>query len=324
MLKNVYPLTDTMTFAESTTYNVDIPDSGYITEINVLFNLRITSGTSISQNEDSFPRMIDAARLTAAGAKNYFDISDGRQWYYWNYMNYEGQIMLDSLPSAGSSSDVKGSLVIHWGLDPYVDTDRTIILPSPELQNTKLEITWAAATALGTGFTITAASSNAKLEITELALEPGELRESIWKTLVTPRFEAKETTISSTASNLSKEIEVPVGDILYQTLIMVLNSSGNKTSTDVSELGVKYPKERRTPFKRDVYSWKGVNRRKFRLPAPDTTHNQQTGVGLLNWSELTDKEKGIDLRGAQVGDVKTAYTVATSGGTIHELHYAFG
>ncbi len=45
---------------------------------------------------------------------------------------------------------------------------------------------------------------------------------------------------------------------------------------------------------------------------------------MLPWSLLTDKEKGIDLRGAQVGDVELGHTVDTGSGTIHLLHYGFG
>ena len=318
MLKNIYPLTETLDYSANATKSVEIPKSGYITELNILFSIRITAASSVSAAEDAMVRLIKAARISASGAKNYFDISDGRQWYYWNYFNYEGQVAGDSLPSAGSSGDVTLLLTVHWGLDPYIDTDRTIILPSPELQNINLEIDWGAASDLGTGYTIDTSNSKAYVEVTELALEQGELRESIWKTLLSPRFEAREIAVTSTYSNLAKESEVPVGDVLYQTVIMVLDSSGDRSNSYVSEFGVKYPKERRTPYKRKFNSLRAISRRQFR------TTSTVTGVFLLPWSDLTDKEKGIDLRGAQVGDVKTGYTVDTANGSIHELHYAFG
>lgn len=318
MYKNVYPLTDTIDFTASTTKSIDVPKSGYITELNFLFTVRVTAAGGASGNNDPIARLINAARLTASGAKNYFDISDGRQWYYWQFFNYEGQISGDALPSAGSSSDVTLALKIHWGLDPYVDTDRTIILPSPELQNIKFEIDWGSASDLGTGYTITAANSKAYVSVTELALEAGELRESIWPTLLSPRFEARELSITATASNLGKTDDVPVGDVLYQTTTMILNSSGNRTDSNVTEVGVKYPKERRTPFKRTISDMKAYTRTKFR------TTSSITGAYLFPWEVLTDKEKGIDLRGAQVGDVQAAYTVAVGSGTIHNLHYAFG
>lgn len=318
MYKNVYPLEDNIDFVASTTKNVDIPQSGYITEINFLFTIRVTAAGGASGAEDPIARLINAARLTAAGAQNYFDVSDGRQWYYWNFFNYEGQVAGDSLPSAGSSDDITLSLKLHWGLDPYVDTDKTIVLPSPEKQNVKMSVDWGAASDLGTGYTITAANSNAALTITELALEAGEMRETIWPTLLAPRFEAKEISLSATASNLSKTEDVPVGDVLYQTTSFILNSSGNRTNSNVSEIGVKYPKERRTPYKWNFNSLRAWARQKFR------TTSTVTGAYMLPWSILTDKEKGIDLRGAQVGDVQIGHTVSTGSGTIHMLHYAFG
>jgi hypothetical protein len=318
LLKNIYPLTTTIDYSSGATKSVEIPQSGYITELNVLFNLNITAATSVTAAEDAVARIINAARLTASGAKNFFDVSDGRQWYYWNFFNYEGQVSGDSLPAAGATTDVTLLLTIHWGLDPYVDTDRTIVLPSPELQNINLEIDWAAQTALGTGYTINASSTKAYVEVTELALEQGEMRNSIWQTLLSPRFEAREISVTSTYSNLALEKEVPVGDVLYQTVVMILDASGDRSNTYVSEFGIKYPKERRTPFKRKLNSLRAIARRQFRTTAT------ATGTFMLPWSDLTDKEKGIDLRGAQVGDVKTGYTVDTANGTVHELHYAFG
>jgi len=318
MYKNVYPVTDEISYAASTTKNIDIPQSGYITEINFLFTIRVTAAQGASANEDPLARLISAARLTASGAKNYFDISDGRQWYYWQFFNYEGQISGDSLPSAGSSSDVTLALKIHWGLNPYVDTDRTIILPSPELQNIKFEIDWGSASDLGTGYTISTANSKAEANITELALEAGELRESVWPTLLSPRFQAREMSITSTATNLGKEDDVPVGDVLYQTTGMVLDSSGDRTNTNVTEIGVKFPKERRTPFKRKFNEMRAYSRTQFR------TTSTVDGVYMLPWGAITDKQKGIDLRNAQVGDVSVGYTVGVGSGTIHALHYAFG
>lgn len=317
MYKNVYPLSDTIGYVAGTTANVDIPKSGYITELNFLFTIRVTAAGGASGKEDPLARLINAARLTASGAKNYFDISDGRQWYYWQFFNYEGQISGDSLP-VGTSDDITLALKIHWGLDPYLDTDRTIILPSPELQNIKMEIDWGDTTDLGTGYTITAANSEAQITITELALEAGELRESVWATMLSPRFEAREIPLSATSTNLGKTDDVPVGDVLYQTTELVLNSSGNRTNTNITEIGVKYPKERRTPFKRKFNEMRAYARTKFR------TTSTVSGAFMLPWQVLTDKEKGIDLRGAQVGDVQLGHTVGTGSGTIHLLHYAFG
>lgn len=318
MYKNVYPITDSLDFTASTTKNIDIPQSGYITELSFLFTIRVTAAGGASANNDALARLINAARLTASGAKNYFDISDGRQWYYWQFFNYEGQISGDSLPSAGSSSDVTLALKIHWGLNPYMDTDRTIILPSPELQNIKMELDWGSASDLGTGYTISASDSKAEVTVTELALESGELRESVWPSLLSPRFQARELAISATATNLGKEDDVPVGDVLYQTTGIILDSSGDRTNSNVTEIGVKFPKERRTPFKRKFNELRAYSRTKFR------TTSTVTGVYMLPWEVITDKEKGIDLRTAQTGDVKLGHTVAVGSGTIHNLHYAFG
>lgn len=318
LFKNTYTLDETIDFAANSSRGIDLPESGYITELNITTTLNITAGTSVSAAEDAFSRVIKGAKITSGGAKNYFSISDGRQWYYWNYLNYQGRIYIDSLPSAGSTANATGTFVIHWGLDPYVESDRTIVLPCVELQNTRLELTWGSGSDLGTGYTINAASSSAQVEVTELVLGAGTLRTSIWETLIFPRFEAIVSPVTSTYSNLARMHNVPVGDALLQTVVLMLDSSGNRTNTYFTEVGVRFPKERRTPYHKSTTTFLNENYRRLRLLS------RLTGAGMIKWSEITERERGIDLRGMSPGDVCTAYTVASANGTLHELHIMFG
>jgi len=316
--KNRYTLTDTCDFTSGTEVSVKIPLTGYITHMNILFKCVITPGTSVSPAEDGLARIVDAAKIRAAGQESFFEISDGRQWWFWNYFRYEGQVRKDSLPSAGAGqSTVYMLLPIHLGYRPRDPFDPTIVIPSAELSNLKLYITWGQNSDLGTGFTI-GTTTQARLTIHELTLEEGDVKEDIWPGgLLAPAMEAREEKVTSTYANLGYQDDVPVGGTLFQTVIMVLDSSGDRSSSYVSEVGVKFPKKRTTPFQQDWVDFETSMMTEFR------TGSQQTGAGLLMWSQLPEaSEYGLDLEHAMIGDAKLCFTVATADGYIHRLYYS--
>lgn len=279
MRRNVYTLTDKHTFTANTTTTVDLPENTYITQIDCQIKLNVTPGSSVSTKEDHFGRIIDACSIKASRARTFFDVSDGRQWQWWNYMVYEGQLALDALPAAGgSATDIYGMFRIHLGFDPTDPFDPSVVIPGPHVSNLEHRITWGSASDLGTGFTIN--SGEMTLTVYELSLEPGETEASIWtQGLVDPRVEARTIDIDAVYSNLSLTDDVPVGDILYQSLVMVVDSSDNRSDSEVSAVGVKLPKGRETPWDIDWYPLKSKTRSQFRIPST------VTGVTMIPWEE---------------------------------------
>ena len=67
MIQNTYTIDDEHTYSSGATTQIDIPESGYITEILALSEIYITGGTSVSAAEDALARLIDAMQITAAG-----------------------------------------------------------------------------------------------------------------------------------------------------------------------------------------------------------------------------------------------------------------
>ena len=114
------------------------------------------------------------------------------------------------------------------------------------------------------------------------------------------------------------ERALPTGDVLYETLVMILNSSGNRSDSEISSVGVKFPKQRRTPYERGWTALKAATRRKYRIPST------QTGVTLFPWEEVTRRAVGIDLRMAQEGDVRFGFTTAQENGVLHLVHFMNG
>jgi len=319
MRRNSYTLPDTIAYSSGKKVRVDIPLSGYITHIDCLLTLNVEAGATPSAAQDGLAKIINSARIRAAGAKTYFDVMDGREWLWWAYFNQEGQIQQDTLPDAGSK-EVTLILPIHLGFNWYDQFDRTVVIPAREVTNLVMEVDWGTNSDLGTGITIDTDKTNEmKLDISELTLEAGDLREDVFpEGLVSPRMEPRIIDIAAAKANLGQEDEVPVGDTLFQTGIMVLNSSDNRSDSVVSEVGVKFPRRRETPWRRDFDFVKAMSRRHFRTPA------SVTGASLYPWGWVSGKPLGLDLAAAMVGDCKMGFTTTVASGEIHLLHYAVG
>jgi len=331
MRRNIYPLTDKITWGASSSQAIDLPDSGYITHIDCMFKLNVTVGATPGLYEDAWARHFSSSRIKAAGAKTFFDVTDGRQWKYLSWFNYKGKIGEDAFPiAATAAADYYAVYPIHWGLNPYDKFDRTVVIPARELTNLVYEIAYGAATALGSGETIN--SGEVTFIVYELVPEPGELKEDIWpRGLISPRMEPRKTSITTTYASLGLEDEVPVGDTLHQTLIMHLDSSGNRTTTYCTEYGIKFPKRRMTPKEFDWRPAEWIAYRDFDLGGKEqlaassaAQATKLTGVVLWPWSELTGDVAGLDLAAAVKGDCKFCFTIATANGTLHLLHYAIG
>jgi len=153
MRYNTFVLSDSIDYAANTTKTVDLPKHGYITQIDCVLQAKITASNTVSANTDALQRLVSSARVTAAG-DTYFNVSDGRLWWYWTYFRHRGAITLDSLPSAGSTATVRTVFEIHLGYYPSVPFDPTVVIPTVRLSNPQLEIKWGSASSLGTGYTV--------------------------------------------------------------------------------------------------------------------------------------------------------------------------
>lgn len=316
--QNVYTLTDYHTYAASTATQIDIPETGYISHISVLVKASITGGTAVSAAEDALARLIDAMSITAAGGKNYYDITDGRQGYYKEHLRLEGKPALDDMPSAGATSTVFLEIIIHPGLNPFDLYDRSVVIPAAELSNLKSKITWGAASALGTGFTVN--SAYAYLTVHEWQLDPGESRDSLFpQGINVPLYEARELGLTASKSNLGQTDDFPVGSVLNSILIMVLDSSGDRADGEVDEVGIIYPKKQKAaPFRMDWYPLKHFTKSHYSLTTA------LTGLTQIPLEWITRRAMGMDLTAAMVGDVQLGLTTSLSGAsaTIHLLYYS--
>lgn len=321
MLRNTYTHTTSLDFTASTAVRLDLPESGYITQLELLVTLTYDTGSAVSAKEDAISRLLSAVRMQSSGGKKFLDINDGRQLKYWDYFHTEGQIMEDTLSSTTSQTGEVSyaNYIVHLGYDWTDEFDPTIPVPAVTLNNFELEVTWGSSSTLGTGYTVTAASTNIQVTIHELTLEAGETEADFWPDgIIDPRVEARNISISEVATNLGLESNVPTGDMIYETLMIQYDSSDDRSDTNVTDVGIKFPKERRTPIDLKWRAIKGRTRSKFRLTS------DVTGATMFSWEWLTGRAVGLDLRAAQVGDVRFGFTTSVASGSIDLVHFMMG
>lgn len=314
---NSYTLATPHIYVASTLTRVEMPRSGFITHIDHLLLGDISAGGGATALEDGLFRIIRATTLRAAGSKTFFSHTDARLWHHWNAHRYLGQIHVDAVPTAGANNIVRAYIPLHMGFDPLNIFDAKVVVPGRDLQNLVEEVTWGVAGDVGAVQTINALSLT--LTINEVALEPGEAVSNLWPAgFLLPRFESRAGRAIAVQSNLGFEDDVPVGDTLFHSLVMMLAAAGTRSDAEVSDIGVKFPKVRETPSQVQWQTFVKQARSLFSLPAT------LTGVVLFPWERVSRDPFGIDLKLAQAGDVKLAFTTILGTGQLSILHYALG
>lgn len=330
------------TLGGSTTIEID--RTGYISELNCLFTIPVSAAAATTAPESLFPddvsRLIKSAKLYS-GATTYWSVDDGREWFWDNFFHYKGKnssfIRINSTSLAYGPLSPFGKavttyylpLTIHLGDQPYNLYDPTCPVPARELSQLNLYVDYNSQAELDTNATptlaLTAATCN--IMLTELQLEAGETRESVWPAgLLSPRYEP--TTITGKTgsnSNISLKHDVPVGDTIQYSIIVMLDGAAyNRLRVDdmITEIAVEIPKMRQEPYRVNWMNLIADQKRLFNFEMPnylgvDTTSaaRHDMGVVFFPWSYISGKSGGLDLSGYMTGDVKMSFTTGALAST---------
>lgn len=352
--RQTFEATEQAIYASGQRTTVDLPKSGYITHIDCLFrfNIQNLSGTTRALAQDGFAKLFQSLRIRAAGSRNYYDITDGRQWLFRNIYNYRNQMGMGLPPQVGNAAvgaqDYYYLLRIHWGYDFFNMYDTTGAIPAAELQDLVLEIVWNPITSaypsavLGTDLNLNASAM--AMTVYELAFSGADKPSTIWpKGIPLPRVQAQVETVRAAYSNLGLEVDLPVGDTISQTVIFNEDiTTGNRqdgvgtvTTTGPTEIGVKFPRERATKWQMQWEQFKQLSKVQADVSEYGTsgaspglnTNVPHVGAGIVRWADVTGRATGLDLTAAQQGDAKLGFTYAHDGannGRVHLLHYMMG
>lgn len=315
--QNSYQVIDTHVVVPGTTTRVRLPLSGYTTHMMCHLKLTVTTDAAFECREDPFANFIKGVRIRASGAKTYFDVSDGRQWKYVNYFQYKGRLELDAIPDGVNAAvDFYAAFPIHLGLVPGDFFDISGVIPNVELTDLIMEVTWGALTDLEKVANCTAITGEMKITNYEIALDYPAEKAEIWKGgLPHPRFEPRILPITAIYSNLGLEQNIPVGDTIIRSTYMVLATTGLRSESNVSEIGIKLPQRREEPWRRDWRAFQASSQAKHEF---DT---QVVGVGQIDWSDVSGRKAGYDLSQKAIGTVVGGFSASPGSGNIHMLHY---
>jgi hypothetical protein len=324
--QNSYTLQDRHTvspWADNAITRIRLPLSGYLTHMDCLITLNTTEAGAVVPTEDAFARIVRSIRIKSSGARSFVDFTDGRQWKYYSWFQYRGQLQIDPLPLvAGGPLNHYAQFPLHLGMFPNDPFDTSVVIPSVETTDLVMEVNWGAAADIqDAAANLTINSAEMKLLIYEIALAPGEKRSLIWKKgLVMPRFEPRVIPVSQAFANLGLPSDLPVGDTLHRTVIMATDTSadplGVRTFGKITDIGVKFPKMREIPWERDFRQFVYEAQRKYDLQQP------VTGVAQVDGLQLSGRAIGLDLTRAVTGDAQLAFTTAAApAGDIQLLHY---
>lgn len=292
---------------------------GYYTRVTAKFFLYVTAGSTPSPDADYPGEIMKSGKIEPTNVAPFYEMDDGRQLYYEDFIRAEGSLYKEALPSAGQSKWVRWHLPIHFGDEYKEDYDISDIIATRGLSNLAFKMKWGTEDDLGTGYTIAAADANGKksrveLEICYVVLHagireiqafpgmvplPGRVRApSFWQ----PHWHVdREPQITATRDSLSFKKKFLNGFFLREAIMMVLDDTDTLRDDIVTELQIA-DKEGKDFFTKELMGLETDNMRDFHLSTP------LVGVVWIDFKKIFHKTAaGIYL--ASADDLNWKFTI---------------
>ena len=308
-------LAEVIAYEANKTKSIGLPRSGYITHIDLNLVLNVSTGTAGgTPKTDGLWRIIKALRIEAEGGRIFYAFPDGRVQKFKQILEYGSQFHEDSLPTAANvTQDVKAQIKLHTGLNPLDPFDPSIPIPADDLSQLKLSVLWGSESDLGDGYTVN--SGQIEVTVAQLIFEGEAEKRSIYpEGPAIPKMTDVERSITSTQSDLREQFDLPTGDVLMRTYVMVTDSNDDYSDAEVSELGVVFAREKETPYR---VKW---DQARFEDRARYGLTSTLSGRVAVDYEDVTGNPLGIDLSGYETGEVKLGFTTVKTGGRIRLLH----
>lgn len=311
-------IVETAPFNAGRTEQIPINLGGYITQIDVTVELTVDKGTSPATGLDSDAalRAINALEVTASNWKSWISYVDGRQGFWLSYLKSQGNAICEGLTETASDTDtVTIQFMIHPGSNAGNTKDVSRVIPLRNMSNVQLNVTWAAADAIASGYTIT--DGELSIRVHRMILEPGERESEAFAGtdyLLVPRYIPQTYGISQALSNYSFVQNLPTGAYLRDLFMLVTDTNDKRSNTDVTQFIVEDNKGELYIKEDSFVSFVRSMRQNLYLP------ETPTGVGIVMFKDVTGKEYGLDMTAASLGDYKLAMTTEATGGKVLALY----
>jgi len=316
MIPRTTSITETAAWVASRTRSIDVLLTGYVTQIDVIIDLTVSAASSAASLAIDAPyNCMTSLKFTASNWKDWMTYIDGRQAYWDCYLKSQGNAVEGTLPTAGESDTVTMQFSMHPGSNFGNRYDLTRCIPLRGRSNVQMKVTWGASTSIGTGYTIT--DGELSIVVHRMVLGEGQSEKAAFApldNLMVPRYIPVSYNIDGTYANYTFSKNVPTGAYMRDLMLMICDSDGDRSNSDVTKLAVSDNKGN-TPIEWD--SWTNFVRAvRQQLYLPSTP----TGVGMLFFKDVKGDPYGLNMVGANLGDWSIDMTTEAEDGDVYGIY----
>lgn len=291
-----------------------------VTRIDWQLEANLTTSAAPGTSQDWLWRLINALSLSSP-LGNHLTLGDLRPLHFENRLRWGGQFTTPAAPGASATGIVKHAILrFDCGVNPLDPWDLTGGLPA-RLGNLSMAGGWAAATQLGSGYTVNAGTL---LRTKLYGVLPEMDGEAIPRAI--PVIQTYQPQPSSNSASLGTSWNFPKGHFLHSIVIMPtagVRPADNRSDTALLDIGIGLPVAgNRQPYYDTWYSFKQEQRivavseddgNTFGVPT--VAAEGDVGVGMLAVARLAaggNPLYGIDDRNAGEGDTQLLFGVNNS------------
>ena len=327
-IRQIVTVPTTQAYSASQSWTQDLSNlPGTITRIDFELEANVTTGVTPGTTQDWIYRLLSSLSLTS-NLGSHISLNDLRPVHFHNKKQWDDVVVPPNAPGASAANAVRKALLrVDFGVNPLDPFDLSAGIPSaPRVSNLALSGTWAAASALGSGYTINAGTllrTKLYLVIPEMTDHSDALPKAL------PVFQTYKSQPSSATPSLGYTFDVPLGHFWRDILVMVAAGAppaDNRSSSAVSEVGILVPQQANGQrYKATMQEFSEEYRTTAVADDDGTTFGQATiaagpdvGVGYWDLARLAaggNPLYGLDMRqsaGVTPGGIQTAFTVANA------------
>jgi hypothetical protein len=291
-----------------------------ITRIEWHLEANLTTSAAPGTAQDWLWRLVPSLSLSSP-LGNHLTLGDIRPLHFENRLRWGGQFTTPAAPGASATGVLKKALLrFDCGVNPMDPWDLTGGLPA-HLGNLSLAGTWAAATQLGSGYTVNAGT----LMRTKLyGVLPEMDGEAIPRAI--PVVQTYQPQPSANSASLGTTWNFPKGHYLHSIVVMPaagVRPADNRTDTALLDIGIGLPVAgNRQPYYDTWYSFKQEQRMVAvseddgnTFGVPTVAAEGDVGVGFMAIARLAAGGHplyGVDNRQAGEGDTQLLLGVNNS------------
>ena len=305
-----------LTAAGASKTNLLLAPMVYTTELLLLLKANITTVAAVLK-EDTLIRLIKTF-VVKGSTQTYIDI--GTPIHLASLVKVRGDRYQADTVAAAGTADYFAILPIHLGIGKANNLkDFTVVLPdNSDTSLLQVEVQGGSAADLGTGVTI----NSVEIQVAQsyLSLNPMQIQRAFRAGIRTPKITTSIYDLTSLQSNLGARYEVPVKSLLNRTIFTVVDSSGNRSNSQISEVGIinniSTEQPSKLPF---ILAVQRTMARHELLAMP-------TGIVCFEWGDIPGGtlEVGYDTKSLSSRELQIGASIIATGGKVYVTETCIG